>query len=101
VPWEISPTISVTRTLGQKFSVAFVVLPIAAALVKIIQIYQSPGPLFYKQKRQTRHHRPGQVRKFRGQVTKPADIEARLKSDLVDVENWSLSLDCSIILRTF
>jgi hypothetical protein len=42
-----------------------------------------------------------QVRKFHGQVMKPADIEARLESDLVYVENWSLILDCSIILRTF
>jgi exopolysaccharide biosynthesis polyprenyl glycosylphosphotransferase len=42
-----------------------------------------------------------QVRKFRGQVVKSADIEARLESDLVYVENWSLTLDCSIILRTF
>jgi lipopolysaccharide/colanic/teichoic acid biosynthesis glycosyltransferase len=42
-----------------------------------------------------------QVRKFRGQVTKSADIESRLASDLVYVENWSIILDCSIILRTF
>jgi lipopolysaccharide/colanic/teichoic acid biosynthesis glycosyltransferase len=42
-----------------------------------------------------------QVRRFRGQVVKSADIEARLESDLVYVENWSLALDCSIILRTF
>jgi putative colanic acid biosysnthesis UDP-glucose lipid carrier transferase len=42
-----------------------------------------------------------QVRKFRGEIVRRADIEARLKSDLVYVENWSLALDCTIILRTF
>lgn len=169
--------------------VVFVILPIVAALVKIIQILQSPGPLFYRQTRsgiqnrrfeivkfRTMHtdnpeqakqataddrrifaagrllrrfsvdelpqflnvlsgemsvvgprphlvehnHRfaallsqyhirafvkPGitglaQVRKFRGEIVRRADIEARLKSDLVYVENWSLTLDCTIILRT-
>ena len=168
----------------------FVVLPIAAAFVKIVQIFQSPGPLLYRQTRsgiqnrcfeilkfRTMHssnHEPAkqaivgdgrifaagrflrrfsvdelpqflnvlfgemsvvgprphlvehnhqfakllseyhirsyvkpgitglaQVRRFRGQVVKSADIEARLESDLVYVENWSLALDCSIILRTF
>jgi exopolysaccharide biosynthesis polyprenyl glycosylphosphotransferase len=42
-----------------------------------------------------------QVRKFRGEIVRRADIEARLKSDLVYVENWSLALDCTIIFRTF
>lgn len=168
----------------------FVILPIAAALVKILQIFQSPGPLFYRQTRsgiqnrrfeivkfRTMHpdnqeqekqaimddrrifaagrllrrfsvdelpqflnvlsgemsvvgprphlvehnHRfaallseyhirafvkPGitglaQVRRLRGEIVRRADIEARLKSDLVYVENWSLALDCTIILRTF
>jgi exopolysaccharide biosynthesis polyprenyl glycosylphosphotransferase len=169
---------------------AFVVLPIAAAFVKIFQVFQSPGPLFYRQERSgiqnrcfeilkfrtmhpdnrepdkqatkedsrifaagrmlrrfsvdelpqllnvlsgemsivgprphlvehnhqfakllSEYHirsfvKPGitglaQVRKFRGQITKSADIESRLASDLVYVENWSIILDCSIILRTF
>ena len=42
-----------------------------------------------------------QVRRLRGEIVRRADIEARLKSDLVYVENWSLTLDCTIILRTF
>ncbi len=169
---------------------ALVLLPIAAALVKILQSFQSPGPLFYRQTRsgiqnrgfeivkfrtmypkndnpakqatdgdarifaagrmlrrfsvdelpqflnvlsgemsvvgprphlvehnnefaklQSDYHtrsfvKPGitglaQVRKLRGEVVRSADIVARLQSDLVYVENWSLILDCSIILRTF
>jgi exopolysaccharide biosynthesis polyprenyl glycosylphosphotransferase len=170
-----------------------VILPIASAMVKIFQIFQSPGPLFYRQTRSgiqnrgfeivkfrtmhpdnpdnqeqakqatvgdrriftagrflrrfsldelpqflnvlsgemsvvgprphlvehndrfaallSEYHirafvKPGitglaQVRKFRGEIMRRADIEARLKSDLVYVENWSLTLDCTIILRTF
>ena len=42
-----------------------------------------------------------QVRRFRGEIIRRADIASRLESDLVYVENWSLILDCSIILRTF
>jgi lipopolysaccharide/colanic/teichoic acid biosynthesis glycosyltransferase len=41
-----------------------------------------------------------QVRGFRGEVTKREDITARLQSDLVYLENWSLTLDLSIIART-
>jgi len=42
-----------------------------------------------------------QVRGFRGEARTRADISARLQSDLVYLENWSLSLDFGIILRTF
>jgi exopolysaccharide biosynthesis polyprenyl glycosylphosphotransferase len=179
-----------TVDLAIALPAVFVILPIAAAMVKIFQIVQSPGPLFYRQTRsgiqnrrfeivkfRTMHpycqeqakqatagdrrifaagrllrrfsvdelpqflnvlsgemsvvgprphlvehnHRfaallseyhirafvkPGitglaQVRKLRGEIIRRADIEARLKSDLVYVENWSLTLDCTIILRTF
>jgi exopolysaccharide biosynthesis polyprenyl glycosylphosphotransferase len=41
-----------------------------------------------------------QVRGFRGEARTREDISARLQSDLVYLENWSLSLDLSIILRT-
>ena len=41
-----------------------------------------------------------QVRGFRGEARSREDISARLQSDLVYLENWSLSLDLSIILRT-
>jgi len=41
-----------------------------------------------------------QVRGFRGEATKPEEIAARLQSDLVYLENWSLILDLSIIVRT-
>jgi exopolysaccharide biosynthesis polyprenyl glycosylphosphotransferase len=41
-----------------------------------------------------------QVRGFRGEARTSEDISARLQSDLVYLENWSLSLDLSIILRT-
>jgi lipopolysaccharide/colanic/teichoic acid biosynthesis glycosyltransferase len=41
-----------------------------------------------------------QVRGFRGEATKLEDIAARLQSDLVYLENWSLILDLSIIART-
>jgi len=40
-----------------------------------------------------------QVRGFRGEATREA-ISARLQSDLLYGESWSLSLDLSIILRT-
>jgi lipopolysaccharide/colanic/teichoic acid biosynthesis glycosyltransferase len=45
--------------------------------------------------------RLAQVRRFRGEIVRRADIEARLKSGLVYVENWSLTLDCAISFRTF
>jgi exopolysaccharide biosynthesis polyprenyl glycosylphosphotransferase len=42
-----------------------------------------------------------QVRGFRGEAKQLPHIAARLRSDLVYLENWSLILDLSIILRTF
>lgn len=41
-----------------------------------------------------------QVRGFRGEARETVDISARLQSDLVYLENWSLSLDLGIVLRT-
>jgi lipopolysaccharide/colanic/teichoic acid biosynthesis glycosyltransferase len=41
-----------------------------------------------------------QVRGFRGEARTHEDIAARLQSDLIYIENWSLSLDLSIIART-
>jgi len=41
-----------------------------------------------------------QVRGFRGEARTREDIAARLQSDLIYIENWSLSLDFSIIART-
>jgi exopolysaccharide biosynthesis polyprenyl glycosylphosphotransferase len=41
-----------------------------------------------------------QVRGFRGESSTREEIAARLQSDLVYLENWSLILDVSIILRT-
>jgi lipopolysaccharide/colanic/teichoic acid biosynthesis glycosyltransferase len=41
-----------------------------------------------------------QVRGFRGEAKTPEDIEARLQSDMVYLENWSVPLDVAIILRT-
>ncbi len=41
-----------------------------------------------------------QVRGFRGESSTHEEIAARLQSDLVYLENWSLILDLSIILRT-
>jgi undecaprenyl-phosphate glucose phosphotransferase len=41
-----------------------------------------------------------QVRGFRGEATTKEAIAARLQSDLVYIENWSIILDSSIILRT-
>jgi exopolysaccharide biosynthesis polyprenyl glycosylphosphotransferase len=41
-----------------------------------------------------------QVRGFRGEATTRECIAARLQSDLVYLENWSLTLDCTIIART-
>jgi exopolysaccharide biosynthesis polyprenyl glycosylphosphotransferase len=41
-----------------------------------------------------------QVRGFRGEATNREEIAARLQSDLVYLENWSLILDLSIIART-
>jgi lipopolysaccharide/colanic/teichoic acid biosynthesis glycosyltransferase len=41
-----------------------------------------------------------QVRGFRGEASTRESIAARLQSDLVYLENWSLVLDCTIIART-
>ncbi len=41
-----------------------------------------------------------QVRGFRGEARNRDDISARLRSDMVYLEHWSLSLDIGIIART-
>ena len=41
-----------------------------------------------------------QVRGFRGVIETDEDIRNRAESDLFYIENWSLSLDASIVLRT-
>lgn len=41
-----------------------------------------------------------QVRGFRGEANTVEDIEARLQSDMVYLENWSAPLDLAIALRT-
>jgi len=41
-----------------------------------------------------------QVRGFRGEARTPEDIAARLQSDLIYLENWSLTLDLGILART-
>ncbi len=42
-----------------------------------------------------------QVRGFRGEARNSTDIENRVACDLEYLENWNLSLECGIILRTF
>ena len=42
-----------------------------------------------------------QVRGFRGEARNNADIENRVACDIEYLENWNLSLECGIILRTF
>jgi len=42
-----------------------------------------------------------QVRGFRGEARNTADIENRVACDIEYLENWNLSLECAIILRTF
>ena len=42
-----------------------------------------------------------QVRGFRGEARNSVDIENRVACDLEYLENWNLSLECGIILRTF
>jgi putative colanic acid biosynthesis UDP-glucose lipid carrier transferase len=42
-----------------------------------------------------------QVRGFRGEARNSADIENRVACDIEYLENWNLSLECGIILRTF
>jgi exopolysaccharide biosynthesis polyprenyl glycosylphosphotransferase len=42
-----------------------------------------------------------QVRGFRGEARDNSDIENRITCDIEYLENWNLSLECGIILRTF
>src|SRR5437899_10208183 len=42
-----------------------------------------------------------QVRGFRGEARNSTDIENRVACDSEYLENWNLSLECAIILRTF
>jgi len=42
-----------------------------------------------------------QVRGFRGEARNSSDIEDRVACDIEYLENWNLSLECGIILRTF
>lgn len=42
-----------------------------------------------------------QVRGFRGEARNSSDIENRISCDIEYLENWNLSLECGIILRTF
>lgn len=42
-----------------------------------------------------------QVRGFRGEARNSADIENRVACDIEYLENWNLSLECGIIVRTF
>ncbi len=42
-----------------------------------------------------------QVRGFRGEAEDNTDIENRVACDIEYLENWNLSLECGIILRTF
>jgi putative colanic acid biosynthesis UDP-glucose lipid carrier transferase len=54
-----------------------------------------------------RHHvKPGltgwaQVHGYRGATPNVADIQRRVEYDLWYIDNWSLRLDCLIIIRTF
>lgn len=42
-----------------------------------------------------------QVRGFRGEAHDNSDIENRVACDIEYLENWNISLECGIILRTF
>ncbi len=42
-----------------------------------------------------------QVRGFRGEARNSDDIQKRVACDIEYLENWNLSLECGIILRTF
>ncbi len=42
-----------------------------------------------------------QVRGFRGEARNDSDIEKRVACDIEYLENWNLSLECGIIIRTF
>jgi putative colanic acid biosynthesis UDP-glucose lipid carrier transferase len=41
-----------------------------------------------------------QICGFRGEIHSEADIQKRVEADIYYLENWSLSLDCLIILKT-
>jgi len=41
-----------------------------------------------------------QVRGFRGEARNSIDIENRVACDIEYLENWNLSLECAIIVRT-
>jgi lipopolysaccharide/colanic/teichoic acid biosynthesis glycosyltransferase len=41
-----------------------------------------------------------QVRGFRGETRNTADLSSRIESDIYYLENWSFTMDCSIILQT-
>ena len=41
-----------------------------------------------------------QIRGYRGETKELRDMEGRVKFDLWYIENWTLSLDISIILQT-
>ncbi len=41
-----------------------------------------------------------QVRGFRGLAVKEEDLEARVEMDIYYIENWSLFIDCVIVLKT-
>ena len=41
-----------------------------------------------------------QIRGFRGETRKPEDVVERVQADVYYLENWSLSMDSRIILRT-
>lgn len=42
-----------------------------------------------------------QVRGYRGEARDQSDIQHRVECDIEYLENWNLSLECGIILRTF
>ena len=42
-----------------------------------------------------------QVRGFRGEARNDSDIQNRVACDIEYLENWNLSLECGIIIRTF
>jgi putative colanic acid biosysnthesis UDP-glucose lipid carrier transferase len=42
-----------------------------------------------------------QVRGYRGEARNDSDIQNRVACDIEYLENWNLSLECGIILRTF
>lgn len=61
------------------WAVLLFVFPLVAAVVKLFQIFQSPGPLLYQQKRSGLHNEPFTMLKFRTMHTGKFD-EARQAS---------------------